>query len=155
MKRPPDYCGNLFSVGDFGAPLCVRPGHICEVRPAGCKHANVLVSGGHDHRGPAVWLVDHQGQSVRHPVVDVKAYERDLASRACVALGEPNSYTFLGAPARTRSTGTGPSPPSSAPRSFPDCRTCIRLPRTQTFSKERACPRCVLIPGSFCVRTVR
>ena len=25
---------------------------------------------------------------------DVKAYERDLASRACVAPGEPNSYTF-------------------------------------------------------------
>ena len=25
----------------------------------------------------------------------MKAYERDLASRACVALGESNSYTFL------------------------------------------------------------
>ena len=87
--------GNLAGVGELDGPLGDRPDELGQIGHGLIHLADIVVGGGDDHGCAGVEGVEHEGDAVGEPAVDVEADEGGATGSTGVGLGHAHGDAFL------------------------------------------------------------
>ena len=87
--------GDLAGVGELDGPLGDRPDELGQIGHGLVHLADIVVGGGDDHGCAGVEGVEHEGDAVGEPAVDVEADEGGATGSTGVGLGHAHGDAFL------------------------------------------------------------